>query len=171
MLDGQRVKLYAANRPAYIRIANDLRNRIATGDPTPGTRLPARQELAVVYQAAEGVVREATQLLLREGLLVSKPGAGAYVRERPQPRLLVRSRFWDRQDGSPFGPAIEEQGRHGSLEYTSDTMQAPAEIRERLGLAEADGHRHDVMRTAYLFSTKDEGPWMLLTSWEPLALT
>lgn len=85
--------------------------------------------------------------------------------------MLVRSWFRERQDGSPFGPAIEEQGRHGSLEYTSDTMQAPPEIRERLGLAEADGHWHDVMRTAYLFSTKDEGPWMLLTSWEPLALT
>lgn len=66
---------------------------------------------------------------------------------------------------------MAEQGRHGAWEYASDTMQAPAEIRERLGLGEPDGDRHDVMRTVYTFSSDDEGPWMLSTSWEPLAIT
>lgn len=123
------------------------------------------------YQAAEGVVREATQLLLREGLLASRPGAGTFVRERPQRHRLVRSWFRERQGGSPFARQMEEQGRRGAWEYCSDTMQAPAEVRERLGLPDPDGRRHDVMRTSYTYASDDEGPWMLATSWEPLSLT
>jgi GntR family transcriptional regulator len=160
------------DQPAYVRIATHLRARITSGELRPGDRLPARQELAAEYDAAEGVVREATQLLLREGLLVSRPGAGTFVRERPQRRSLVRSWFRERQAGSPFRQQMEEQGRQGSWEYASDTMQAPAEVRERLGLGKPDGGSHDVMRTVYTFRSDDEdGPWMLSTSWEPLALT
>lgn len=127
--------------------------------------------MAATYQAAEGVVRQATQALIREGLLVSRPGAGMFVRQRPQRRSLVRSWFRARRDGSPFARQMEEQGRRGTWEYTSDTTQAPPEIRDRLGLPDPDGPEHDVMRTSYVFSSDDEGPWMLSTSWEPLALT
>ncbi|GAA2294952.1 GntR family transcriptional regulator [Nonomuraea roseoviolacea subsp. roseoviolacea] len=159
------------DQPSYVRIADDLRRRITTGELAPGTRLPGRQELAEEYDAAQGVVTEATKLLTREGFLVSRPGAGMFVRQRPQRRSLVRSWFRERQGGSPFRRQMAEQGRHGSWEYSSDTTQAPAEVRERLGLGEPDGDRHDVMRTHYVFSSDDEGPWMLSTSWEPLALT
>ncbi|WP_205314879.1 GntR family transcriptional regulator [Nonomuraea lactucae] len=159
------------DQPAYVRIANDLRARIVSGQLAAGTRLPSRQELAVEYDAAQGVISEATKLLTREGLLVSRPGAGMFVRQRPQRRSLVRSWFRERQAGSPFRQQMEEQGRRGSWEYASETLQAPAEVRERLGLGEPDGDRHDVMRTTYTFSSDDEGPWMLSTSWEPLELT
>lgn len=160
------------NQPSYARIAQDLRSRIASGDLPPGTRLPARHQMAEEYGAAEGVVRQATETLVREGLLVSRPGAGTFVRERPRTRLLQRSWYRERQAGSPFAQLMAEQGRRGVWEYSSDTMQAPPEIRERLGLDEPDGGQHDVMRTAYVFSdAEDERPWMASTSWEPLELT
>ncbi len=124
------------------------------------------------YDAAQGVVTEATKLLVREGLLVSRPGAGMFVRRRPQRRALVRSWFRERRAGSPFAQQMQEQGRQGVWEYRSDTMQAPAEVRDRLGLAEPDSETHDVMRTAYVFrSDDDESPWMTSTSWEPLSIT
>ncbi|MEU4332307.1 GntR family transcriptional regulator [Nonomuraea dietziae] len=159
------------DQPAYVRIANDLRRRITVGELAPGARLPARQELAVEYDAAQGVISEATKLLTREGLLVSRPGAGMFVRQRPQRRSLVRSWFRERQGGSPFAAEMEAQGRRGRWEYASDTLQAPVEVRERLGLGDPDGDRHDVMRTVYTFSSDDEGPWMMSTSWEPLSIT
>lgn len=158
-------------QPLYDRIAAELRARIALGELSPGTPLPARQKLAAEYNASEGVITQAQRVLMREGLLVSRPGAGMFVRQRPQRRSLVRSWFRERQAGSPFARQMEEQGRRGAWEYSSATMQAPPEIRERLGLGELDGDRHDVMRTAYVFATDDEGPWMLSTSWEPLSLT
>ena len=160
------------DQPSYVRIAADLRTRIARGDLAPGARLPARHQMAEEYDAAEGVVRQATEVLVREGLLVSRPGAGTFVRERPQRRSLVRSWFRERQAGSPFAQQMEEQGRRGVWEYRSDTVQAPAGVRERLGLGDPDGDTHDVMRTAYVFrSEDDEAPWMVSTSWEPLSLT
>jgi GntR family transcriptional regulator len=160
------------NQPLYVRIAADLRSRIARGELAPGARLPARQELAVEYDAAQGVISEAQKLLVSEGLLVSRPGAGMFVRQRPQRRTLVRSWFRARQAGSPFAQQMEEQGRRGIWEYRSDTQQAPPEIRERIGLGDPDGDAHDVMRTSYVFrSEDDESPWMLSTSWEPLSLT
>lgn len=128
--------------------------------------------MAADYHAAEGVVRQATETLVREGLLVSRPGAGMFVRQRPQRRSIVRSWFRERQAGSPFARQMEEQGRRGVWTYESDTTQAPAEVRERLGLGDPDGEAHDVTQTRYVFrSGDDESPWMLSTSWEPLSLT
>lgn len=128
--------------------------------------------MAEEYDAAEGVVRQAMATLVREGLLVSRPGAGTFVRQRPQRRSLVRSWYRERQAGSPFAQQMAEQGRRGVWEYRSDTAQAPAEVRERLGLPEPNGDQHDVMCTEYVFrAVGDESPWMLSTSWEPLSLT
>ncbi|GAA2205764.1 GntR family transcriptional regulator [Nonomuraea monospora] len=150
----------------YVRIAADLRRRIVSGDFPPGSRLPTREELSAEYKAAPGVIQQATRILIREALLLSRPGAGMFVRARPERRPLVRSWYQDR-----LAQQLEEQGRQGTRSYASDTMQAPPEIRERLGLGTPDGHHHDVMRTAYTFASDDEGPWMLVTSWEPLSIT
>lgn len=159
------------NQPAYVRIAADLRRRIASGELPAGARLPARQELAEQYEAAEGVVRDATQILIREGHLVSRPGAGTFVRERPKHRVLVRAWHRQRSGGSPFAAEMEAQGRSGRWDYASDTMQAPPEIRERLGLADPVDDEHDAMRTIYVFSTTNDEIWMTSTSWEPLSIT
>ncbi|MGA5764456.1 GntR family transcriptional regulator [Nonomuraea bangladeshensis] len=160
------------DQPSYARIATDLRRQITSGELAPGDRLPARHQLARDYDVAESVITQATRTLATEGLLVSRPGAGMFVRATPRRRQLVRSWFRERQGGSPFATQMEEQGRRGAWEYASDTMQAPPEVRERLGLGAPDGDRHDVMRTVYSFtSSDDEEPWMLSTSWEPLGLT
>ncbi|MFC5825464.1 UTRA domain-containing protein [Nonomuraea insulae] len=67
---------------------------------------------------------------------------------------------------------MEQQGRQGAKTYASDTVQAPPEIRDRLGMGDPDAHRHDVMRTFYEFSSGNgDDPWVLCTSWEPLRLT
>ncbi|MFI7630306.1 UTRA domain-containing protein [Microbispora rosea] len=65
---------------------------------------------------------------------------------------------------------MEAQGRAGTWSYESETIQAPAEIRERLALGEADSNVVDVMRTRYVFFGDDE-PVMLSTSYEPYELT
>lgn len=163
---------HVADQPAYARVATDLRRRITHGELAPGDRLPARHQLAREYDVAESVIGQATGKLRDEGLLVSRPGAGMFVRERPRRRSLVRAWFRERQGGSPFATEMEEQGRRGLWEYRSDTMQAPADVRDRLGLGAPDGNAHDVMRTVYTFvSDDDESPWMHSTSWEPLSLT
>jgi GntR family transcriptional regulator len=159
------------DQPRYLQLAAHIRRQIVTGELPPGTRLPARQDLAAEHGVAEGVAREAIRLLAQEGHVISRPGAGVFVLERRQRRRLARSWHRERRSGSPFlADLMEQQGRRGAWEYRSATVQAPAGIRERLALPGPDGDLVDVMHTHYVF-TGDGEPWMLSDSYEPLSVT
>lgn len=122
------------------------------------------------WGVSDAVAKQAIGVIISEGLAVARPGAGTFVVERPPVQRLVRAWYGRRTSGSPFAASMAEQGHEGSWTYRSESTQAPAEVRERLGLGESDGRRHDVLRTGYVF-TADGRPVMLSTSWEPLDLT
>ncbi|MEO3860842.1 GntR family transcriptional regulator [Acrocarpospora sp. B8E8] len=152
------------------KVADDLRRRIVSGELAVGARLPARHELAAQYNVAEGSARDAVRTLGREGLVITRSGAGTFVRDRGAIRILNRTWFRERRGGSPFAADLLQQGREGTWTYASDSVQAPPEIRARLALDEpADGRTPDVMRTRYLFSSGGS-PWMASISHEPLEL-
>lgn len=157
-------------RPIYIRIADELRARIMSGELREGDRLPSIPELRRTHGAADHTARQALNVLVTEGLAVSKPGAGTFVRSRPAPRRLVRS-FTLRLDspGSPFAADMQRQGHRATWSYESRTTIAPPAIRERLALDEP-ADVEDVVRTDYVFTANGE-PSELSTSWEPLAIT
>lgn len=70
-------------RPAYLRVADDLRKAIAAGGYAPGDQLPTLAELTKQYGLAVVTVRDAIKELVREGLVVSRQGKGAYVLRQP----------------------------------------------------------------------------------------
>lgn len=154
----------------YVRIADELRRRIHSGEAPPGSRLPSRPEIMSQWGVSDAVAKQAIGVIIAEGLAVARPGAGTFVVERPPVQRLVRAWYGKRTGGSPFRAAMAEQGHEGSWTYKSATAQAPAEVRARLGLDEPEGRRHDVLRTEYVY-TADGRPVMLATSWEPLDLT
>ncbi|GAA4221651.1 GntR family transcriptional regulator [Streptosporangium album] len=156
-------------RPRYLRIADELRALITSGELAEGDRLPSIPEIMKRYGVADGTARDVLRALTSEGIAVSKPGSGTYVRVRPQLKRLVRTWYRNLRAGSPFAADMERQGHSGSWDYDSQTVVAPPEIRERLGMPDPDGDRPDVMRTAYVFRA-DGRPVMLSTSWEPLSL-
>ncbi|MBG0828586.1 GntR family transcriptional regulator [Planomonospora sp. ID67723] len=159
------------NEPRFLQIAADIRRRIVSGDLPAGARLPARHEIAAEYGVAEGVAREAIRQLAQEGHVISRTGAGVFVRERRTVRRLTRSWHRERRSGSPFRTdMLEQQGRRGGWEYESATEQASSEVRARLALDEPQEGMPDVMHTRYVFTADDE-PWMLSDSYEPLSLT
>lgn len=65
--------------PLYAQIANDLRNGIASGALTPGTRLPAVTELAAKRGVTAATIRRALKDLTEEGLVNSHVGRGTFV--------------------------------------------------------------------------------------------
>ncbi|WP_382308055.1 PLP-dependent aminotransferase family protein [Herbiconiux sp. UC225_62] len=68
-----------------LRIATDLRASIA--GLRAGARLPSTRELTVRYGAGPVTVQQAVRMLVREGLVESRPGAGNFVRHaQPAPR-------------------------------------------------------------------------------------
>ena len=74
-------------QPPYLRIADELRRRIAEHEWTPGDRLPSRAQIGQEYGVGENVVRRAQELLISQGVLEGRAGPGTYVAE---PRARVR---------------------------------------------------------------------------------
>ncbi len=70
-------------RPAYLVVADELRQQILSGHYAPGARLPTMEELRRAYGVSEIVIRHAVSLLRLEGLAETRRGGGTVVRTRP----------------------------------------------------------------------------------------
>jgi GntR family transcriptional regulator len=68
--------------PRYVQLAEVMRQRINKGQWLPGDRLPSIEMLMVEFDVARVTVRQATQLLARDGLLLPQRGRGTFVTER-----------------------------------------------------------------------------------------
>jgi GntR family transcriptional regulator len=80
-------------RPAYLVVADELRQQIQSGDYPPGARLPTMEELRRFYGVSEIVIRHAVSLLRYEGLVETRRGGGTVVRARPQVRRRAMERY------------------------------------------------------------------------------
>lgn len=94
-------------RAAYLRIADDLRERIGRGDWSPGDYLPAERELTTRFAVSRMTVRRSLQLLQREGLVTRDATRGTRVAEQ---RIALR-----------LGSFTEEV-RRGGAEPTAETI-------------------------------------------------
>lgn len=135
--------------PAYARVAGDLRRRILTGELPPGAQVPSRSEICRRWGVSGTVAVRALGILAAEGLTEGRPGSGTFVRARPGVVPVPRM-------APPPGP----------YSSYSRTTHAPPGIAARLGIDPGDR----VMRTEYVHET-DGRPSMLVTSWEPFAIT
>ncbi|GAA1553042.1 GntR family transcriptional regulator [Streptomyces globosus] len=150
-------------RPApYQVVADAFRQAIAEGAWAPGHRLPSRAKLGEEYGVGENVIRRAQELLITEGLLEGRPGAGTYVRERQE--RLTMTRF--PALGHPSAPLAPE----GVASWEASSIAkvpAPDAVATRLAITPGE---HTV-RTAYEFLDSARRPLMIATSWEPMAIT
>ncbi|MFC6080706.1 GntR family transcriptional regulator [Sphaerisporangium aureirubrum] len=152
-----------------MRIADQLRRRILSGELAKEDRLPSTPEIAREYKVARNTASDALGLLVTEGLAVARPGSGTYVRARARRQRLVRTWHRNAMGGSPFARLMEDYARVGSWDYESRTARAPEAVRGRLALTEP-GDEPDAMHTSYVYRS-DGRPVQLSESWEPLSLT
>ena len=80
-------------RPAYLRIADGLRDGIRDGSYPPGSRLPTIATLSAMNHVSEIVVRQAVAVLRGEGLVETRRGGGTVVRVRPPVRRIAMTRY------------------------------------------------------------------------------
>jgi GntR family transcriptional repressor for pyruvate dehydrogenase complex len=59
---------------AYQRVAQQIEDRILSGELPPGSRLPAERELVSQFAVGRSTVREALRVLQSSGLVRSRPG-------------------------------------------------------------------------------------------------
>ncbi|WP_328385222.1 GntR family transcriptional regulator [Streptomyces sp. NBC_00400] len=154
-------------QPPYLRIADELRRRIAEQEWAPGDRLPSRAQIAQESGVGENVIRRAQELLISQGVLEGHAGSGTYVASPRQRVRMVRSSAHEQPNGSPFRADMKALGKQGDWESRTEVkVPAPAEIASRLGIGEGDL----CVRTVYEFLA-DGKPVQLSTSWEPYDLT
>lgn len=72
-------------RPAYLQVADDLRERIRSGAMSPGDPLPSTARLTEQYGCSASVIKMAVSILRTEGLVVGQQGKGVFVRDSTAP--------------------------------------------------------------------------------------
>lgn len=154
-------------RPAYLQIADDIRQQIMDGALQAGDRLPSEAELMGDYGVSRIVIRNAMEVVQNEGLVIKQQGRGTFVREqRPMRRRVLGDLYGKRPTSSPMKRATEAEGRRSEWEYQSRRTTATKAIADRLAIEPGA----PVTRTNYRFFADDE-PLMLSTSYEPLEIT
>ena len=75
--------------PRYVQLADVMRQRIARGTWPQGHRLPSLEELMAEFGVARVTVRQAADLLAREGLLSPQQGRGTFVTGAPERERII----------------------------------------------------------------------------------
>ena len=71
-------------------VIEQLRARLEDGSLAPSDRLPSERELAEQMRVSRPVVREATNMLVGQGLLEIRPRRGVFVRKLSCPSRYKR---------------------------------------------------------------------------------
>src|ERR1700689_5476811 len=73
----------SANRPIYLPIMEQIKQKIAVGDWAEGQSIPSIRQLAVDLQVSVITVKRAYLELEREGVIVTQQGKGSQVASTP----------------------------------------------------------------------------------------
>ncbi len=94
----------------YKQIADELRDRIVSGQLAPGDDVPTEAELAQRWSTSRGPIRNALAALRQEGLIETTRGRPARVRERRPQAVDVSIPFtrWAREIGAEPGARTQE---------------------------------------------------------------
>src|SRR5919204_3795685 len=123
MMAAMEVNPGAAEHP-HRQIAAQLRARIRRGDWAPGERLPSIPAIAQMYGVAKQTVQRTIDALRIEGLLITKPGSGTYVRgTRRKLNRLSRGRY-----GSQRGYHADLAARYKQQLVEVTRTTAPVEV-------------------------------------------
>jgi GntR family transcriptional regulator len=81
--------LHESPVPRYVQLAGVMRARIERGQWPHGHRLPSLEELMDEFGIARVTVRQAVDLLAREGLLSAQRGRGTFVTGEPRRERII----------------------------------------------------------------------------------
>jgi GntR family transcriptional regulator len=125
-------------RPLHVRIADDLRGRITSGELPPGEWLPSEKDLQERYGTSRTTTRNALKTLVHEGLITSVAARGYYVREHaPLVYYAARSERPAHHNEAALDSwmaDVREQGRRPGQQLEVFECVPPAEVAAALEL-------------------------------------
>jgi GntR family transcriptional regulator len=111
----------------YRAIADELRERVESGDLPAGALLPSESELSGAYDVSRVTVRKALEILRDEGLVDSRQGFGWFVATDPVRQSLGRLGTIEEQLAEL---GVSSERRVVGFRFTA----APPRVREVLGV-------------------------------------
>lgn len=120
------------DQPLYLRIENEIRQKIATGEYPVNTRIPSEEELCEAYDVSRITVRRAIQDLSESGLLKKQRGLGTFV---AVPKHLVEPGA----RSSGFSAYLVDTGHHTPRRILGkQALVATEELAKRLAIEQGD---------------------------------
>jgi GntR family transcriptional regulator len=153
--------------PMYRRIADDLRQKIESGDLGHGAQLPTELELREQYDASRNTVRDAVKWLITRGLVETRPGQGTFVVEMIDPfvtTLSVPETGLGGGEGVAYASQVTALGRKPTTTTPRVEIQLASEVvasalRLREGTTVVSRHQQRYI---------DGTPWSLQTTFYPM---
>lgn len=114
----------------YLRIEEEIRNRIASGVYPPGSQLPTEKELVDEFQVSRLTISKSLSNLVGEGLVTRTRGRGSFI-NRPVGAPVRRAEGRPEKEpgifkfiSPPVSVGDDAQVRHGILEGMRDTVRS-----------------------------------------------
>jgi GntR family transcriptional regulator len=152
--------------PMYRLIADDLRQKIESGELGPGGQLPTELELREQYEASRNTIRDALRWLTTRGLIETRPGQGTFVLEKIAPFVTNLSVSDTEPEGTRNSYESQVQAQNRKPTSTSprvEIQQADDVISTALGL---ENGATVLSRHQQRFI--DGTPWSLQTTFYPM---
>ncbi len=125
----------SSHEPLYGQLANRLAADISSGRLAPGRQLPTEAELMAAYGISRVTVRQAIQILARNGQVISQRGKGTFVARAPlQQDLSSLQGFHDalRSQGvEPQTELLEFSPSAGRVDALPPGLDLPVRLRRR----------------------------------------
>jgi GntR family transcriptional regulator len=152
----------------YRQIAEELRQKIESGELAHGAQLPTELELREQYDASRNTVRDAIKLLITRGLVETRPGQGTFVVTKIEPYVTILTGEADASagDGDIYKQEVTARLRKP---FTTDPR---VEIQQASGVV-ADGLEVTSGTTVVSRHQQrfiDDIPFSLQTSFYPISL-
>ena len=93
--------------PKYVALRDAIVRAVTSGSWPPGTRLPNEADLASVLPLSLGTIQRGLRMLVDDGVIVRRPGAGSFVAQRDAGEMHapLHCRFVD-SEGTGYLPVF-----------------------------------------------------------------
>ena len=157
-------------RPLAVRIADDLRERLAHGEWEEGEQLPTEADLVEAYRVSRVTVREALKSLEAQGLIIIRRGRGSFAVDGSQIRAGL-------QELTSITTTIREMGHEPGMIYHHRTLREATEAEVQMFELEEGTEVLEVQRkilsdgvvVAYSYDVLPR--WVFPTTFDPHSLT
>jgi GntR family transcriptional regulator len=158
--------------PRYVRLADELRQRIIDHEFLPGSALPSTSDLARSASVSQTTVMQALRLLRAEGLIDMQHGRGTFVRLSP-PKILRRASHrypieklnakrteYERRTAEMASGDFGRPSSTIGFTVEFDQIEAPPDLAETFGVATATS----LLRRRYIWSDPPTGAQLTITT-------